>query len=1280
MAAVSAPMQESASTEQVLPVLLGRKPAEADVEAGKVEVDAKALTAKEKRDENASLLTNLKCCEKVVLGFGVFMALAQGVSTPAIAMFTADSITTLTGVKDGDEAHMLDDMVPTLIKIGVLAAIQFLFAFGWQTCLAWSAAKQALRWHRSFLEVLFCLDVSWYDEHEPAGVAARLETDIANVYMFMSTALGYLISSVGQFIAGLSLAFVTGWQLALVVCATIPLLVCMGHRMGKAIEEQFYEQQADFARASAVAEESLMAIRTVAAFGAEGAESARFEKELLSAKIGGIRSGVKIGGAWGGLNFFYSCLYGLALWFGGHVLLSDDNAGFEPSHIVTVMIAMMVGVSGLSAFSGFAPMMAKAYVSAKAMKEVMTADARTIEQPLYTQEALPEAVSTVDTVEFRNVSFRYPTRQDKWVLSNFNFRVLNGQKIAFAGESGCGKSTTIQLLERFYDPCGGEVLVNGINLSQIPVKAWRKLIGYVGQEPVLFATTVMKNLKAGDTSITDEQVHEAAKAAQIYDTLINLPDGFDTFVGSGGGMLSGGQRQRVAIARALAKNPQILLLDEATSALDNESERLVQATLDSLNSVMGRSITTISIAHRLTTIKGSDVIYVLKNGRCSEQGTHEELMELKGEYYSMAKLQQSHREEDDEDMSVVTPAPMPRSETARKFGMQKSMSMMRRSGSLLSFFESAFEMDESVTATPRIWGRLFGLMRLYWWVWPIAFLIIIAEAAGAPLEAVFFNAAILSLFESDKIGLEAMYPMLDQAVLCLVLVGLGSGVAVLCQNALFTYLQECLCMILRKMAFASTIRMDMAFFDAPENQTGSILVSLERHMNRVGQMLGIQLGNSTGAIFTCLISIGMSFFGSWVLALILLALMPICGFLGLAVAACATRVEQRGEQAYGKAGKETAEAATSIRTVRALGAEEYTLEIIDESLDVLTEVNTSKSWKLGISLGMNMCLIQVIYLAGFAMSAACIQYWNFDAHQVLLTLFCVVFGVMSVSSIVQYIPDSASGHHAAVEVFRLIDQVSKIDATKPTGRIESIGDGNIEFKDVYFWYPHRPEVRVLKKLNFTIEKGQAVALVGFSGSGKSTVIQLLQRFYDPQAGSIQVGGQNLRDLNVAWWRKQVGMVGQEPVLFDVTLEENVRYGNLEATDEQVEDAARAANMDFVFAGNVKWTDRVGLRGEKLSGGQKQRVAIARALLRGPQYMLLDEATSALDSTSERLVQLAMQEARVGKTTITVAHRLSTIQNSDKIFVMANGRVVESGTYSELINMDGSFAKLAARSL
>ncbi|CAE7173775.1 ABCB1 [Symbiodinium microadriaticum] len=1277
----NAPVQEFASAEQVLPVLLGRK-AEADVETGKVEVDDLAVGSPKYR-QSASIITNLKCWEKIVLGFGAFFALAQGVVTPAIAMFTADSIKTLT-IAGSDKDHMLDLMAPTLIKIGGLAAAQFVLNFSWQSCLAWAAAKQAYRWHRGFLEVLFCLDVSWYDENEPAGTASRLEADVANVYMFMSTALGYLISSVGQFIAGLSLAFVTGWQLALVVCATIPILASLGHRMGREIEQQVVDQQRNFARASAVAEESLMAIRTVAAFGAENAESARFEKELLSAKMGGIRSGVKIGGAWGGLNFFYSCLYGLALWFGGHILLSGDNLDFEPSHVVTVMIAMMVGVSGLSSFSGFAPAMAKAYASAISMKEVMSAaEARAIERPLYSKEALPEALSTVETLEFRNVSFRYPTRKERWVLSNLNFRVERGQKIAFVGESGCGKSTTIQLLERFYDPCAGEILVNGINLSQVPAKAWRKLIGYVGQEPVLFATSAMKNLKAGDDSISDEQVYEAAKAAQIYDDLMSLPEEFETFVGAGGGLLSGGQRQRVAIARALAKHPQILLLDEATSALDNESERLVQATLDSLNTVVGRSITTISIAHRLTTIKSSDVIYVLRDGRCCEQGSHEDLIERQGEYYSMAKLQQANAEDPEDQEETPTMAPPTRSET-RKVSMKSIMSMqksiaLRRSGTALSLYGTGVGA-EAVHVTPRVWFRLVGIMRLYWWVWPMVVVIIVLDAATMPLEALFFNAGILSLFNSKVEGLEAMYPHLDRAVLGLILVGLASGLAVLCQNSLFSYMQECLCMLLRKMTFVSTIRMDMAFFDAPENQTGSILVSLERHMNRVGQMLGIQLGNSTSAIFTCLISVGVSFAGSWVLALILLALMPICGFLGLVVAACATTVDQRQEDTYSRAGKQTAEAATSIRTVKALGAEEYTMEVLDELLLILTEGNTSRSWKLGLSLGLNMCMIQCIYLAGFGMSAACIQYWSFNAHEVLLTLFCVMFGVMSVSTIVQFIPDSASGYHAAAEVFRLIDQVSKIDATQPTGKIESIGDGSMEFKDVYFWYPHRPEVRVLKKLSFTIEKGQAVAFVGFSGSGKSTVIQLLQRFYDPQTGSVQVGGQNLCDLNVAFWRKQIGMVGQEPVLFDVSLEENVKYGYPEATDAQVKDAARVANMDYAFAGSVKWSDRVGLRGEKLSGGQKQRCAIARALLRRSQFLLLDEATSALDSTSERLVQQAMQEARVGKTTITVAHRLSTIQNSDKIFVMANGRIVESGTYHELINMDGSFAKLAARSL
>lgn len=1247
------------SENDALPVLLGQHPVRdlQDIEKGQ-------LCKQERQpseDDIAVVTTHSKYCEKVVLNFGLVFALAQGASTPAIAWFIAEAVDAL---QARDPDNVMKRMGPILIKIGAIALIQFLLGFLWQSCLAWAAAKQSKRWHLSFVGVLLSLDVSWYDEHEPAGVAAKLEADINNVHFFMSKTLGFLIASFAQFMGGLVFAMITGWQLALVVCATIPILLFFGHLLGKEIAQQTIDQQRDFAQAATVAEESIMAIRTVAAFGGEGKATARFEKELLSAKLGGIRTGAKIGFAAGGLNLFYSCFLGLPLLFGGHYLLSHNDV--NKTGMVTVIFAMCLAVSGLISFSGFLPILAKAVTSAKAMKQMMAAE-RVIEPPLHTMGELPDQLQTIDTIEFKSVSFRYPTRPEKWVLQNFSFRVEKGQKIALVGESGCGKSTTIQLLERFYDPRGGEVLVNGIQLCKVPVKAWRQLIGYVGQEPVLFATSAMKNIKAGDDSISDEQVMEAAKGAQIYETLMGLPDKFETFVGAGGGLLSGGQRQRLAIARALAKSPQLLLLDEATSALDNESERMVQETLDSLLGQNSQSITTVSIAHRLTTIRSSDIIYVLKDGSCCEQGSHEALMEIRGEYYNMAKLQADENEENSNEAMIQN------AQSEAIEGKAVMLNSCTQSRTPRSLQETA---NEEGGAPARIWRRLFRFTTGHWWVWPAAFVIVSTGALAMPLEAVYFNIALNALSIVDH---EVMLSELDAAIEGLMLVGLGFGVVGFCQNWLFIYMQECLCMILRTKAFQSLIHMEMAFFDAPENQTSSILVSLERHMCRVGQMLGTQLGLSTIGVLTCLVSVSISFAGSWVVALILLGLLPICGILMMLVARFASGVDPQVEETHATAGKFTAEAATAIRTVRALGAEEHTLLTLSDSLDYVCRSKAAKSWKMGVSVGLNLMLPQVINLVSFWIGGISVQFWSFDSQQVLMTVFCMLFGTISVGLVAQHIPDSASGYHAAMQVFRLIDQVSEIDAAKSEG-CKTLGDGSIEFRNVHFWYPHRPEVRVLRKLSLTILKGQSVALCGVSGSGKSTVVQLLQRFYDPQAGVIRVGGQDLKDLDIAFWRQQLGFVGQEPMLFDMSLEENVKYGYPEATEEEVREAARAANMDYALSGAVQWTDRIGLRGEKLSGGQKQRCAIARALLRKPQFMLLDEATSALDAVSESVVLQAMKTERVGKTTITVAHRLSTIQNADKIFVLCHGRLLESGTYQELINMDGSFAKLAARSL
>jgi ATP-binding cassette subfamily B (MDR/TAP) protein 1 len=294
---------------------------------------------------------------------------------------------------------------------------------------------------------------------------------------------------------------------------------------------------------------------------------------------------------------------------------------------------------------------------------------------------------------------------------------------------------------------------------------------------------------------------------------------------------------------------------------------------------------------------------------------------------------------------------------------------------------------------------------------------------------------------------------------------------------------------------------------------------------------------------------------------------------------------------------------------------------------------------------------------------------------VLVSMMCVMGGAMGAGMAMGFAPDANKAKLAAYDVFRLIDRESKVDAMNPQGNHSALGDGSIEFQDVKFTYPHRLDLPILKGLSWRVPKGKSVAFVGPSGSGKSTVIQLLQRFYDPTLGTIKVGGTDLRQFDITYWRQQVGFVGQEPILFEMSLEDNVRYGKPDATRDEVEVAAKMANMDYVFDGKMTWEDSVGAKGGKLSGGQKQRCAIARALIRQPPVLLLDEATSALDSVSERVVQHALDVAKKGRTTFTIAHRLSTIQDCDVIIVIVAGAVVEQGSHEVLMERKGVYSNL-----
>jgi len=303
-----------------------------------------------------------------------------------------------------------------------------------------------------------------------------------------------------------------------------------------------------------------------------------------------------------------------------------------------------------------------------------------------------------------------------------------------------------------------------------------------------------------------------------------------------------------------------------------------------------------------------------------------------------------------------------------------------------------------------------------------------------------------------------------------------------------------------------------------------------------------------------------------------------------------------------------------------------------------------------------------------------------EPGSILTTFFSVVFGAFGLGQAFQQIPDIAKAKGAAGPIFAVIDRIPEI-SENPNGEQLPKIEGNIELKDIVFTYPTRPTIKVMDGFNLSIKAGESIALCGPSGGGKSTVIALVELFYKPLSGKVLLDGHDISNFNLKWYRKQIGLVSQEPILFATSIEDNIRYGKLDASKEQVIEAAKAANAhDFIVSLPKGYDTQCGEKGHQMSGGQKQRIAIARAVLKNPQILLLDEATSALDATSESLVQDALEKLMRGRTCIIIAHRLSTIQNAHNIAVIEKGMVIEKGTHRELLDKNAAYYNLVQKQL
>jgi ATP-binding cassette subfamily B (MDR/TAP) protein 1 len=806
--------------------------------------------------------------------------------------------------------------------------------------------------------------------------------------------------------------------------------------------------------------------------------------------------------------------------------------------------------------------------------------------------------------------------------------------------------------------CTGAIKIGATDVRDVDLKWWRSQIGLVQQEPFLFNDTLYNNVAFGLSgtrfeSLPKEEkmkmVEDACREAYAEEFISKLPEGYETLVGESGIKLSGGQRQRVSIARSIIKQPPILILDEATSAIDVRTERIVQQALDRVS----KNRTTVVIAHRLSTIRRADKIIVLRQGKLVEQGTHDELLKIDaGVYYGLVHAQE-----------IATEA----EETSDDGTLKKIISADTDVSEEHVHSNNAFEAADPEYKNRGLFGSFGCLLyeqRHHWVLYSIAIFGILGGGAVYPVQAYIF-AKVINVFTlpPDQLVERGNFWAGMFGVLAA-----SSALFYFCFGAACHLISIAVAQKYRQEYLDNLIRKRIAFFDDQGHSPGSLTARLSSDCTQLQQLMATEMSMALIAVVNVVGCIIISFVYGWKLSLVgLFAALPLILAAGYLRMRLELEFEKSNAKIFENSSQFAAEAVGAFRTVLSLIME----DMIGDRYQTLLKGHVTKAFS-SAKYGT------IVFAASDSIELACmaLTFWyggtllasrEYDIVDFFVIYQAIVQGAIAAGMWFSFAPNMAQATGAANRILSM--RPPKESAARSYPPLNSSTDGvGIEFQNVYFTYKSR-EVPVLSNLNLQVLPGQFAALVGASGCGKSTTISLLERFYDASSGRIFYNGQDITTLDPAEYRHQLSLVSQEPTLYEGTIRENIALSVDRATDDDIEQACRDAQIhDFITSLPEGYGQKLGPKGMSLSGGQKQRLSLARALLRKPKLLLLDEATSSLDSESEKLVQEAIERAagEGGRTVLAVAHRLATIQKADVIFVLGSGKVLERGDHQSLL--------------
>lgn len=1028
-----------------------------------------------------------------------------------------------------------------------------------------------------YLKAILRQNIGFFDHLGSGEVTTRITADTNLVQDAISEKVSLTLTGLATFITAFIIGFVTSWKLTL-ICASTVVAITLTMGVGSTFMIKWSKKSLEsYALGGSVAEEVFGSIRNATAFGTQDKLARGYDTHLIEAEKWGWKVKATLGMMVGLMFLFIFWNYGLAFWEGSRLLVAGET---DLADILTIVLAIIIGAFSLG---NVAPN-GQAFTSgiSAAAKIYNTID-RT--SPLDPTSAAGKTLEHVEgTVELKNIKHIYPSRPEVVVMSDVSLLIPAGKTTALVGASGSGKSTIVGLVERFYDPVGGAVYLDGHNLETLNLRWLRQQISLVQQEPILFSTDIRGNIRHGligsrfeheSEEQQEERIINAAKQANAHDFITNLPEGYETNVGERGFLLSGGQKQRIAIARAIVSDPKILLLDEATSALDTKSEGIVQAALDA--AAQGR--TTIVIAHRLSTIKTADNIVVMSEGRIVEQGNHDDLLERKGAYYNLVNAQQigdqKRRNSEEEEKAATVEEELTRIHTSRSRQASaapedEKLALGRTTTSKSISAQVLEKKDLEKNAHYSLWTLIkfiASFNRKEWHFMVLGLFFSVISGGGQPTQAVFFSKAVVALSQPLEFADQIRSDINFWALMYLML-GLVNMLAMMILQVSFAFCSERLIHRARDLAFRTMLRQDISFFDKEENSTGALTAFLSTETTHLAAISGATLGTLLTCITTVVGACAVALAIGWKLALVCISTLPVllgCGFFRFYMLA---NFQSRSKKAYESSASYACENTNAIRTVASLTRENDVYEHYHAQLVAQGKRSLISVLKSSTLYASSQSFVLLCTALGFWYGGTLIGSKEYSLFQFFIVFSEIIFGAQSAGTVFSFAGDMGKAKNAANELRRLVELKPSIDHWNPDGEKITKVEGTIEFRDVHFRYPTRPEVPVLRGLNLTVKPGQYVALVGASGCGKSTTIALMERFYDPLAGGVYVDGKEISSLNLNQYRSFLALVSQEPTLYQGTIKENILLGadREDVPDEQIIKACKDANIyEFIMS-------------------------------------------------------------------------------------------------------------------